>query len=250
MPPIKWRKQDIDQLRKEVRRYNAKVSRMAKNPKYKDLVLPPKLNAKELLNTIETRAEYNKTIRRAQRLFKPDAGKIVTNKEGVKQVKYVRNEVTLKLREINKQRAVEYEKEKQIPVKAGTVGDTGLTRGEMEENRLVELKPKPNRIDKVKTQREWDKFVESVEKQIDPDYLRKRKEQFQYHYMGAVTKEMWLFAGEINALVKDYSPDEFYQLYLEYQDMSIDFIYDETMMAQKAELILSILESNPPSLED
>lgn len=223
---------------------------MAKNPKYDKLLLPKKMSAKDLLDTISTRAEYNKVIRKTQRFFKPNAGDIVTNKEGVKQVKYLRDEVRIDLREINRQRKIEYEKEKNIQVSAGTAGDTGLTRGEMEENRLVDLKPKKDRTEKVRTQREWDKFVESVETQIDPDYLHRRKEQFQQNYLDAVAREMWVYAGEINPKVKDYSPEEFYALFIKYEDLSIDFIYDETMMGQKAELILSILESNPPSLED
>lgn len=61
---IKWRESDEQKLRRAVKNYNAKISRLEKDPEYgfDKHLLPRRVSAKELRQQIGTRKDFNKQI--------------------------------------------------------------------------------------------------------------------------------------------------------------------------------------------
>ena len=65
---IKWRETDEEKLRRAVRNYNAKISRLEKDPEYgfDKHLLPRRASVKDLREQIGTRKDFNKQIDRLQ----------------------------------------------------------------------------------------------------------------------------------------------------------------------------------------
>ena len=64
---IRWRENDLNELRRVVKNYNAKLSRereklIREDKRYQASQLPPKASVRELRNTIGTRKDFNKSL--------------------------------------------------------------------------------------------------------------------------------------------------------------------------------------------
>lgn len=84
--PIRWRQSDNEELRKAVKNYNAKITRLEnKNPELTN-VLPARASMRELRKNIETRAEFNRELNRM----------IEFSKRDIDSVHDIRRKVTIK----------------------------------------------------------------------------------------------------------------------------------------------------------
>lgn len=81
-PKIRWRKSDEEELKRVVKNFNAKISRLEKkDPKNKN-ALPQRITQKELKDMIVTRQDYNREIKSLKRFTK--RGKWKKRKDGTK----------------------------------------------------------------------------------------------------------------------------------------------------------------------
>ena len=182
-PKIKWRDKDIEKLRKEVKRFNAKRAReIKKNPEIEKL-LPGKLNMRTLRKEIETRAEFNKQIRSIDRFLRPKSTQIVTTPAGVQTTQYQIWDLRAQVASINARRRAELKGREPSPT-------TGTMRTIEEEN----LQPKKFDLKRMQSQKEFEKFVESVEKQAASKYWRGLYDLYKENYLKAFREQ--LFYGE------------------------------------------------------
>lgn len=215
-PKIKWRDKDIEKLRKEVRRFNAKRAReIKKNPEIKKL-LPDKLSVRTLRKEIETRAEFNKQIRSIDRFMRPKSTQIVTTSAGVQTTQYQIGELRAQVASINARRRAELRGREPSP-------KTGTMRTIQEEN----LQPKKFDLKRIQSQKEFEKFVESVEKQAAPKYWRGRYDLYKENYLKAF-REQLLFGengAELYSRLKDISSEHLVDLLYRDPTLGIDFVY-------------------------
>lgn len=227
-PTIRWRDSDSKRLAREVRRFNAKLTREIKrNPAIKEY-LPERLNTKDLKAVIKTRADFNREIRSIERFMLKDATAPIESKTGIRTTKWEKNEVALKVRRINRARREELQREQPSHEKG--------TMGSIRENNL---QPKKFDINKIKKS-DWEKFVESVEAQVMSTYKLAKMEAYKENYLKAILNSLGNELGaELYEYVRDLPAEFVYRQY--YQDplLQLNFVYDPLQAQLIAETALA-----------
>ena len=213
---IKWLKPNRDKLSKAISKFNAKITRETKkNPRLAE-VFPSKLNVEEEKAKIKSTQELNKFINSINRAFRPGAFSVTVNKYGVAITEWEKKETTYKIREINKAKKKELEKYNPSHEKG--------TKGTIKDMNLL---PKKNRFDKVTSQKEWDMFKKSIEKQVDKNYMDKKHEIYADNYRTALKNEFGVWADDILKMIENVPPDIIIQEYYSNPFLEIGYVYDQ-----------------------
>ena len=208
-PNIKWRDSDNKKLAEEVRKFNAKRTRLIKKlPEMVDF-LPEKLSVKELREQITTRKDFNREIKSIERFMIKGSEKPIISQTGIKTTEWEKKEIALKVRRINLQRKRELEQAAPSTEK-GTMGSV----------RANNLQPKKFDIDKIKKS-DWEKFVESVEKQSRANYQGEKMQKYKENYLRAILdnlgeagKELFEYVSRLDAafIYNNYYDDPILQI--------------------------------------
>ena len=229
MPNIKWREQDVDLLRKEIRNFNRKIDRLMKNaaPEVK-AALPPKMSLKTARSSISSRAEFNATIKSIKRLTARGSEEIIKTKGGVRAPKFELKEIEARVRSINARR-------KQQLKQLGEV-EPG-NRPMMGRIREANLRPK-KAPGKVRPE-DWEEYKKSVMKQSSKDYLKTKSAQYRENYYSGLSQ---IFTDDelkaIKAKLDKYSDDEFVNLSLSDDVLYVQFYNDPLAKEVKKSLIM------------
>lgn len=205
---IKWRRKDkylLTLLENKVKKY---ISAEAIPEE-----ATPLLESRE---EIKTRYEYNRYVARL-RSFLKTPGETVRTEKGVVTTEWKLKDINRKIAKINRERAKRLEE-----IEPSTY------RGTMGAAREKNLKPKqkvnPAKASKV----EWEKFVESVEKQAAPDYYDKMQELYYENYRKSVTTVYGEDAEPILELLDQITPAELDSLYARDPNIIPGFHYEKT----------------------
>ena len=229
---IKWRTKDRQQLSKVVRQFNAKLTRtLRKHPELKPY-LPERLTVQGLKEQIKTRNDFNREVNSAKRFLKKGVEMPYTSESGIKTTEWERREIGIKVGVINRRKARER--------KAADVSTYKGTMGSIRENNLL---PKKYNIDKIRPS-DWDKFVESVEKQVASTYSTEKQSRYKANYIKGVQN---IFspadAQAIISIVSRIPDEEFTQLFYDDPVLQLDFVYDPLEAHFKAEQVMEHLSA-------
>ena len=239
---IKWRQQDRDLLQREVKRFNAAVRRMQRNTKYQGVALPEAVTVKGIRDQIRTRDDFNREINKLKRLFAPEARKIRTNKKGLKALNYVVKEMQNDVRRINLRKTLERKRLENVQVRTLHAGKTGITAAEfLYGGREDELRSKRFDFDTQQPGRAFQMQRESIKKQSSIHYSEQKAQLFYNNYKKALVSELGSFADDVIKLLNLLSAEDLTNLYYEYAEMDISFIYGAVQAYEKAETIEGIL---------
>lgn len=238
---MKYNQKQNNRIKNTVAKYNRKIKSLQKSPKYEGVILPSTTSIKEIKSKVTKASDITRELNSLNRLFKSGAGEIVTGKNGIKTIKYVSRETSIKISAINRRRANERKRAEQADVVVSGM-KTGFKRGEMYGDRLKELRPKHNNLLNTRSLSEFNKFIEGVDRLFNSDFIGEHKDLYQQNYMKAVDDQLGQYAPVINELVMKFTPEEFTDMYYENQDLTIDYVYGAEYMKDKAELIISILQ--------
>lgn len=244
MAKIRWRPQDIEEMRKEIERYNRKVRRLAKKGFESDLFNISK-PFKEIQKDITTRGEYkdylahlrNLTEKGSEYQYTPAKEKGITISKGEvaeldRMVKIINSD--------RRKRAKEYEKRTGAKVK-------NLPQQDIQ--RLT-LKPKQSATKKIATmdygglnKMNFEKFTESVQTQSDKDYIDNRYQINKQRYVEQMPNRLGIYTYDIMDRIDKIPDKDFYYLQIEYPELSYEFMYNDPLTpSEKAEYIESILD--------
>lgn len=229
MANIKWREQDIDLLRREIRNFNRKIDRLMKtgSPEVK-AALPPKMSMKTARKEITTRAEYNKTIKSIKRLTARGSEQLIKTKGGVTAPKFEIKELEARLQSINARR-------KQQLSRLGTI-EPG-NKPMMGRIREAHLQPK-KAVGKIRPE-DWDEYKRSVMKQSDKLYRARMAAQYKANYIKGLEE---LFTDEeiadIREKIDKYSDEEFADMSLSDDVLYVQFYSDPLARETKKSLIM------------
>lgn len=218
---IKWRDTDEKELAKMVRKFNAKRTRLLKQVPELEEFLPPKQSTKDIKNAVKTRRDFNNALNSLDRFMRKGAEKPIVTKEGVKTTVYEKKEIEIKVRAINQRRAAELKKAAPSTEK-GTMGTV----------RNNNLKPKKYDIDKIKKS-DWNKFVESVEKQSKDSYNAEKYERYKENFIKGLENAFGEKGRELIDIAKQMNAETLTQMYYDDPILQIDFIYDPLEMQVK-----------------
>lgn len=227
---IKWRESDEKELSKAVRKFNAKRTRLLKQVPELEEFLPPKQSVKALRESIKTRRDFRNEINSIERFMQKGAEKPIVTAEGVKTTAYEKKELGIKIRAINARRAAE-RKRANVSTEKGTMGTI----------RANNLQPKQVNIDKIKKS-DWNKFVESVEKQARDSYSQEKYERYKENFIKGLENAFGESGAELVALAEQIDPETLSQMYFDDPILQIDFIYDPLEMQVKIDAMTEHLQ--------
>ena len=229
MANIRWREQDIDLLRKEIRNYNRKIDRLMKTgvPEVK-AALPPKMSLKTARSQIKTRSEFNATIKSIKRLTARGSEQIIKTRSGVTAPKFEIKEIEARVRTINARR-------KQQLSRLGTIEQGNIPMmGRVREAHLQPKKP----VGKIHPE-DWKEYKRSVMKQSDNSYRQRMNEQYKANYLKGLEE---LFDADeiayIRKKIDKYSVEEFVEMSLSDDVLYVQFYADPLARETKRALIM------------
>lgn len=188
---IKWRPQDYKKLYTYVRKFNAAITRLEKsNP---DLigtgVLPERLDSTELKQRIITRADYNRELRKIDRLFEKDARTIVKDTSGFYTTKWQQRELRYLQQRINAQRRA-YVKQFSVPKQQLEFLNLEPIDFKKERKRITEKAAKAAPEDMENIIQEFYNFVYQAERESSADYLTGTFAKLRNAYLKAIDNNL------------------------------------------------------------
>lgn len=223
---IRWRDKDVKELNRVVRNFNRKVERLRKKNPNEAEFLPEKISVKSLRGTIGTRQDFNRELNSLKRFSKRGSEKLITTETGLTLTEYEIKEAKIKTRIVNQKRSLERKRLK-IDTKRGTMGQASSQN----------LKPKT--FSTNKTAKEWEKFVESLEKEISSNFKDEQLENYKRNYLMGLIENLGGKGEELAKLLENVDAKKLFELSVSNPLLSIDFIYDplelETIVDAKIE---------------
>jgi hypothetical protein len=253
-PTIKWRNSDTENLEREIKRFNNKIYHVRnRHPELTD-ILPDTITKADKQRVIEQfkdlpRSEFNKYINSLDRFVHKGAEKQVVSKTGNRVTHWEKNEVSLKVAQINRERAIERKAVENMD--ATSRGQSlGMKRGEMGSERLNELKPKKFNFDKIRGGKEWEHFKESVERQASPKARDERLERYKDNYIKGLQSVFGDYANDIIDIIKELPAKTVVDTYYSEQEATIEFFYDPQSMDTKLEILNDIWQGVADELNE
>lgn len=253
MANIRWRTKDVEELRKEIERYNRKLKRLEKKGVESD-IFQPSLPFKDVKTQITTRAQYkdylshlrNLTERGSEKRYAPAAEKGISISKG--EVKELDRLVKI-VNSDRRKRAKEYE---------NRTGEKVRTLPKQDVQRMT-LKPKKNATQQIASidyggsmnRMNFKKFVESVKTQSDVKTITERYSRYKANYIEHIPRHIPPDeAAEIIERINQIPDKDFYYLSLENETFTVEYLYDPVTADEKAEQILSTLDEVEYSMTD
>lgn len=225
---IRWTENDLTELNRAVKNFNAKVDYHAKKDPKNKASLPEKVSARELKNLIDTRQDLKRELNSLRRFSQKGAEKIVKvpdNDYNLKITKWQKEEMTRRAGVINRRRKERLEQIQGIEVKQGGKS-LGYTRGQVGMGKADEVAlrpvnaftPKMNRTElKYKhtqlIRESRDRYYKEKEERLKENYIKGIKENYN-------TDEP--IVGEVIDAIEDMNFDEFYTKFQE-EDPTFEF---------------------------
>lgn len=188
MTNIKWRPKDAKKLAVYVRKYNAAITRLEK--KHPELegsgVLPQHINVDELKSRIITRADYNRELKKIDRLFNKGAQEIVKDTTGYYTTKWEQRERRYTEQRINQLRKRTIEK---YGVRKEQVNFLGLESVDLEKEkkRIFDKASKEDSIeDAENTLQEWFNLMYTIERESSMEYYNTAFAKLRNAYFKAI----------------------------------------------------------------
>lgn len=207
---IRWRESDAQELQRIINNYNSKLYRLKKNhPEMVDF-LPQRMTKKEAIASIETRADFNRTINSLKRFSKRGAEAPVTSSRGAKATKWAVEEFQIKQRIDNARRSREREKIEAKEVKIAGKGQ-GKTRAEMGSIKENSLKPSKKKFTNM-SHKEWQLASQNIDRMLNYTEREKKKIEMRENYLKGLTENGFLDDNpELEKYIRGVDIDTFYE---------------------------------------
>ena len=218
---IRWQKEDIEEVNRVVRNFNAKINRLIEaNPDIKN-ILPEKVKAKELRALINTRKDLQRELNSLKRFSKRGAEQVVVLEDtemNVKTTKWQIKEMNRRLYFINRRRKERLEKLSSYEAtrsgqKLGYKKiDIGM--GTIMENDLRPMKSYTPSINQRDLKKKW----YSILSESQSDFYTKRDMKFRENYINTLLqnfKESDI--SDVVETIKNMNIDEFIERFEDFE---------------------------------
>ena len=229
MAVIRWRAIDEARLKNVVRRFNAKIRRVAKTKPEIAGLQPEKANLRDLRDDLKLlpRSEFNRKMKSMERYLRKGYEMPYTTKAGVNTTIWQKREIDNDFRSINaKKRAL---------IKKYNIGyDRGTANTLEAEN----LRPRKNTVEEI-LPKYWDTYVRNLEYQrgqTESSVHEKYKENFLYAIAVSVGEESNLYKA-----IDKMDASEIYRYQFLSPLLQIGVISDPYMPEDVDELMLAEL---------
>ena len=215
---IRWSESDNEQLRKAVKNFNAKISRLEKKHPEMKKALPEKVSVKQMKELIDTRQDLKRELNALRRFSKRGAEELVSlpnNDYNTQITRWQKNEMSRRMGVINRKRKNRLEKILDIEKKSRgeslgyTVGQIGM--GKTDE---VALRPM-NAFTPKMDLRDVHKKYKSILKESQSNYWDVKQTIMKDNYK--------------REIIKNFNPEDVKEIVDAIDNMSFDEFYDTVM---------------------
>lgn len=207
---IRWKPDDNQELRKAVKNFNAKISRLEKKDPQNKEALPEKITVKQIKELISTRQDLKRELNALQRFSKRGAEKIIEIPDtdyNLKTTKWQKEEMTRRTAIINRKRKRRLKEVAETEIKSRGEklgyrrGDIGMGKAsEIELQPLKAFTPKMNR-------RDLSKKFNLIMKESQQGYWNKRDIIMKKNYITSL--EQNFNANDIKDVIKHIDDMDF-----------------------------------------
>lgn len=188
---IKWSEQDLKELNRTVKNFNAKITRLSKKDPSIANKLPEKVTTQEIKNLITSRQDLKRELHSLQRFSKRGAETIVNvpnNDNGLQLTKWQRTEMNRRVGIINRKRQARLERI--INTEMTSRGKSlGYTRGQVGMGSLKKASLKPMQaFTRTMSRTELNMKWKSIRKQSQNDFLRNSDLEMRDQYVASIIK--------------------------------------------------------------
>ena len=231
LPRIKWKTEDVENLRKAVKQFNAKRSRLIKKqPTYETLI--PKMSVRELRKEIETRRDLNIQLNSMKRFLEKGAEDIVVNPQGVHATHWEIRELRYATNRINAMRRSRLEKYKEL--------NDGRLPWRIQD--LETLMPKQFTPEKYNLS-QFEKTKAGILHMSKSYYWREADEQYKENYLKSFKDEIGKDTDEdLYKILQNIDASELVVLAKIDPELSIGFNYSLEEAQSKVSIIRTRLE--------
>ena len=216
---IRWTEQDVENLRKTITNFNAKIRRLSKSKPELIGHLPETTNVKELKELIYTRQDLKREINTLKRFSKRGAEELINipnTDYNIKITKWQKIEMNRRIAIINKRRKTRLEEIQNIEM-TSRGKSLGYTRGQLGMGKAEEIALLPmTSFFRTMTNTDIKKRWKSVITQTQTDYFTKRDYQVRDNYIKGI-KENYDFENvkDIIEHIENMNIKEFLKIFNE-----------------------------------
>ena len=183
---IRWKQSDNDDLRKAVKNFNAKISRLEKkNPELKE-VLPERVTVAQMKELIDTRQDLNRELNALRRFSRRGSEQVVQvpdNDYNLQLTKWQKEEMTRRVGIINRKRKKRLEEISNIEM-TSRGQKLGYKRGELGMGKADEIALKPMKAFTPKmTKTDLRKKFKTIKKESQSSYWNLRERVMKANYI-------------------------------------------------------------------
>lgn len=235
---IRWSNKDENELKREVRNFNARIDRALKNNP-EATYLPEKKSIK----TERTKAQQN-----SRRDFKQQIKWL--DKARAENLKEVKTASGIRTSQFELARLKELTRRENIKKANKRKSDkTEYLKGLDDPEKIKEFKPTKFNIES-KTPMEFSKWANALEKRMSSKYTEESLDLFYSNYIKG-TYELGIYGEYIRLLADDMSNEDLFKLSQEHQDLFINFMYEPQEQLTKANQIIKLMKkyAKPETLQ-
>lgn len=235
---MRWSDSDVAELQRTIKNFNNKLYRQRKKNPEQAEVLPQTVKKSDMIEQIETRADFNRIVNSLQRFTRRGAEETVESAKGAKATKWEVEEATRKQAIENARRTRERKKLEEQEVKISGKG-TGVKRAEMGTLKENELKPSRKKFDNM-SQKEWDLFKRNMDNMMNATYHREKRAKMRENYIKGLRDAGFLDSNpELETYVRGVDINTFYNLTQNDETATFDFYKDPIAYEHRRQVLLS-----------
>ena len=204
-----------------IKNFNAKVTRLTEKEPYLQEARPQKIRSKDIKEKIVTSQDLNRELKKLERFTKRGSEDIKITKSGVITTEWQFKEASIMQRTITRKRR---EKRKNIE------------SWQRKEAETLFDKPKP---DEIKTEKGFQNYFRSMEREIVSSFDDIRKEQYLENYIQALKNNLGSNSENIINYIRSIPMNTFIENSLTNPFLSVDFTYTDASTIEVSQQILS-----------
>ena len=236
---IRWSKADEAELKRVVKNFNAKLTRLAKKDPQNKNALPERVSAAQLRNMIETRDDLNRELNALQRFTDPKRKLHVLvdvpgNDYNLKITKWQKIEMNRRQAIVNQKRKRELER--LAGVKMTSRGEElGYTRGDIGMGKAERIALEPIRaFTPSQNRRDLNKRFKQLQKESISTYWEKRNEIMRTNYLEGIEHNFpEAMVKDIIDKISSMDFDEFRRIFEAEKQDKFDFNYPQNLDDQQ-----------------
>lgn len=218
---IRWKQSDNDELKKAVKNFNAKISRLEKkNPEMK-YALPERVTMREMRELIDTRQDLKRELNALRRFSQRGAEELIEvpeNKYNLQITKWQKNEMSRRAGVINRKRKDRLDTISDIEMKSRGE-NLGYTKGQIGMGKADEIALKPIKpFTPAMNRRDINKRFRGLKKESQTSYWEIKELRLKQNVIkGIQANYSGLFPDDVDEIIdaiEDMDFKEFYNRFM------------------------------------